>query len=193
MDGFELNKMAAAGLLALLIGMVASIIADELVSPKLLEKNVYIVEGIADGVPAVVEAVAKVVIEAVEPLLASASLEKGKQVAKKCVQCHTFEKDGPNRVGPNLWNIVGAKVGQVSGYAYSRAMSEIGGNWDFDRLNRYLHKPRALVKGTKMAFAGLLKVKDRADVIAYMNSMNDSPLPLPADKASQELKQGEEQ
>ena len=192
MDGFELNKITAAVLLALLIGMLSSMIANHLVVPEMLEKNVYIVEGIEEpGVP-VIEAVPKVEIEPIEEALASADVDRGKIVAKKCVQCHTFDKDKPNRVGPNLWGIVNAQVAKVAGFTYSRAMSALGGTWTFDRLNRYLYKPRALVKGTKMAFAGLKKVRDRADVVAYMNSMSDTPQSLPVVKPKDADKKGEE-
>ena len=193
MDGFELNKITAAILLALLIGMLSSMIANHLVVPEILDKNVYIVEGLEEPGEAVVEAAPKVEIEPIEAALAAADVDRGKTIAKKCIQCHTFEKGGPNRVGPNLWSIVSAKVAQVAGFTYSRSMSKLGGIWTFERLNSYLYKPRALVKGTKMAFAGLKKVQDRADVVAYMNSMSDSPQALPAGQTKDEDNKGEEQ
>jgi len=130
MDGFELNKIAAAVLLALLIGMLSSMIANHLVAPEMLDKNVYIVDSLEEPGAAVVEAAPKVEIEPIEEALASADVDKGKIIAKKCVQCHTFEKGGPNRVGPNLWGIVSAKVAQVAGFVYSRSMSELGGGLD---------------------------------------------------------------
>ncbi len=176
MDGLELNKISAAVLLALLIGMVSSMVSDKMIAPQMLEKNVYIVEGLEETQPlAAVGVAVKAVIESIGPLLASADIERGKIIAKKCVQCHTFDKGGPNRVGPNLWGIVGKDVAKVANFAYSRAMSELGGEWTFERLGRLLYKPRDLVRGTKMAFAGLLKAKDRADIVAYMNSMSDKP------------------
>ena len=177
MDSFELNKIAAAVLLALLIGMTASMTSSFLIAPKMPDKNVFIVEGITDGLAPIVTAEVK--LQPIEPLLASANIENGKRVAKKCLQCHTFDKGGRNMVGPNLYGVVGRKVAQVVGFAYSKAMGSFDNIWSFEHLSTYLHKPRVFVKGTKMAFVGLKKAKDRADVIAYMNSMNDKPLLIP--------------
>jgi cytochrome c len=112
-------------------------------------------------------------------LLASASVDAGKDVAKKCAACHTFDKGGPNRVGPNLYGVLDGPVGEDrGGFAFSDALKKKGGNWTVDALNEWLWKPGAYVKGTKMTFIGLPKAKDRADVIAYLNSLSDSPKPL---------------
>jgi cytochrome c len=179
LDSFEVNKMAAAGLLALLIGMVSAKVADILVEPVKITKSVYIVEGVeqmasSGSVPATATGP-----EPIEPLLASADIERGKVVAKKCAQCHTFNKGEPNKIGPNLYGIVGEKVGEVTGYVFSKAITSLGGIWTVQRLNEYLFKPAAYAKGTKMSFAGLSKGQERADVIAYLNSLSDSPQPLP--------------
>ncbi len=111
--------------------------------------------------------------------LAAADLEKGKKVSRKCAPCHTFDKGGKKRIGPNLWNIVGDEVGVREGFKYSKGMIAFGGKWTYERLDAYLTKPRKVVKGGKMAFVGLKKPKDRADVIAFMRTMADEPLPLP--------------
>lgn len=178
LDGFELNKMAAAGLLALLVGMVSSKVADHLVEPEKIAKNVFIVEGVGEVAgPAGTDAPKGP--ESLEPYFAKADIERGKTIAKKCMQCHTFNKGEVNKIGPNLYNVVGSKVAEVAGYAFSKAMESLGGNWTPDRLNEYLFKPGAYVKGTKMSFAGLSNSQERADVIAYLNSMSDSPQPLP--------------
>lgn len=177
LDGFEINKIAAAGLLALLIGMISSKISDYLVSPQILAKNSYIVEGVEDtSNPGVA---AKRGPEPIEPLLASANVERGKEAAKKCLQCHVFDKGGSNKIGPQLYAVVGRQVAKVAGFSYSSAMSAVQGEWNFQNLNEYLYKPAAYVKGTKMSFAGITNGQERADVIAYLNSLSDSPKPLP--------------
>ena len=111
--------------------------------------------------------------------LAAADLKKGKKVWNKCKACHTIDKGGKKRIGPNLWNIVGGDVGVREGFKYSKGMIAFGGKWTYERLDAYLTKPRKVVKGGKMAFVGLKKPKDRADVIAFMRTMADEPLPLP--------------
>ena len=111
--------------------------------------------------------------------LAAADVEAGKKVSRKCAPCHTFDKGGKKRIGPNLWNIVGADVASREGYRFSRGMVAFGGRWTYERLDAYLTKPRKVVKGGKMSFVGLKKPKDRANVIAFMRTMADKPLPLP--------------
>ena len=127
--------------------------------------------------------------EPIEKLLASASVEKGETSAKKCIACHTFTKGGPNRVGPNLWGIVGRPKGSEAGFAYSDAIKKKGGNWTIDDLSAFLTNPRAFAPGTKMTFVGLSKGSERADVIAYLNTLADNPAPLP--KAAQYVPAGQ--
>jgi cytochrome c len=117
--------------------------------------------------------------EPIAKLLQNASAEKGAEIAKKCAVCHTFEKGGPNRVGPNLYGIVGAPRGQGRGFNFSAAMKAKGGTWTFDELNKFLTNPREYIPGTAMTFAGLPKESERADVIAYLNKNSDNPEPLP--------------
>lgn len=181
MDGFELNKIAAAFLLALVIGMVAHLTADGLIAPKQLAHNVYIVSGIEQKKQGAVRP-AEESIPPIEPLLAAANVQNGAVIAKKCVQCHTFDKGGPNRMGPNLWGIVTNKMAHAEGFPYSKALEEKKGIWTFENLNHFIYKPRSFIAGTKMSFAGLQKPQDRADVIAYLNTLSDSPQPLPTGK-----------
>ena len=120
--------------------------------------------------------------EEVQPLpvrLAEASVDKGKTVAKKCVSCHSFEKGQPNKVGPNLYDTVGNPPAHAKGFAYSDALKNKGGPWTAEDLDAFLAKPSAVVPGTKMAFAGLASGKERADIIAYLHTLSDSPKALP--------------
>ncbi len=112
-------------------------------------------------------------------LLAAADPAAGKKVSRKCTACHTFDKGGKKRVGPNLWNIVGADVAAREGYKYSKGLIAFGGKWTYERLDAYLTKPRKAVPGGKMSFIGLKKPKDRAAMIVFMRSFADEPLPLP--------------
>ncbi len=113
-------------------------------------------------------------------MLAGASASSGERVAKKCAACHDLTKGGPNKTGPNLWGVVGRTAASHAGFKYSQAMTDFGGDWTFENLNTFLTSPKGFVKGTAMSFAGLKKAKDRANLIAYLRTLSDDPLPLPA-------------
>ena len=115
-----------------------------------------------------------------EAMMASASVEKGQATAKQCQACHTFEKGGPNRVGPNLWGIVGRPRASEAGFNYSAAMKAKGGTWTFGELYAFLVSPRTAIPGTAMGFAGLARGQQRADVIDYLHTLSDNPVALPA-------------
>ena len=112
-------------------------------------------------------------------VLATGDLAHGEKVFKKCAACHSIKSGGGNKIGPALYNVVGRKVASLSDYKYSKALVEYDKNWNFEELNGFLLKPKDWIKGTKMAYAGLRKEKDRASVILYLNKYSDSPLPLP--------------
>lgn len=186
MSGLELNKIAAAVLVAGLVGMVVSKTAGALyhpeTNPEIRGYSIEVAENTAATAPA-----AKAGPVDIAPLLAAASVEKGTGLTKPCTTCHTFEKGGADKIGPNLWGIVGSNRAHKQGYAYSKAMVDQASNtWDFQALSEYLTKPAAYIPGNKMAFAGLNKPEDRAAVIVYLNSMSDNPLPLPAAAAPEE-------
>ena len=111
--------------------------------------------------------------------MASGDLDVGKKVFKKCAACHSIAKDGGNKIGPALYNVVGRAVGGLSDYKYSKTLATYSKEWTFEELNGFLIKPATYLKGTKMSYAGLRKEKDRASVIMYMNQNSDNPKPLP--------------
>jgi cytochrome c len=116
---------------------------------------------------------------AINSLLATASAERGAQVAKQCQACHNFEEGQGPKVGPDLYGVVGRKVASAPGFNYSSALKSKNGTWDFSALNAWLTKPTAYAPGTAMTFAGLSNDKQRADVIAYLDTLSKNPVPLP--------------
>ena len=115
----------------------------------------------------------------ISSLLVNANAAEGQKIANKCKACHSFNKGGSNKLGPNLWNVVGGKPASVGNYKYSSAMKKMSVAWGYEELNQFLYKPKAYLKGTKMSFAGLKKAKDRASLIAYLRSLSDNPKPMP--------------
>ncbi len=176
---FEANKIIGAILASMILAMVSGIIANALVRPMPLAKPAYLVANAPTEAAPGAASEAKGGPEPIEPLLASADVNAGKEVAKKCAACHTFDKGGANRIGPNLWGVIGEPIAEGHGYQFSSALAAHKGAWNVDELNQWLWNPQSFAKGTKMTFAGLPKAKDRADVIAYLNSLSDSPKPLP--------------
>ena len=180
MDSFELNKIIAAVLMVALliigIGKLSDIIFH-VEKPKTPGYVVEVEQTVATtNVESKSEAEEKIDIGA---LMAMGDIAHGEKVFKKCAACHSIVKGGKNNIGPALYNVVGRKVGVVSDYKYSKALSTYEKEWTFEELNGYLIRPAKWIKGTKMAFAGLRKEKDRASVILYLNQNSDNPLPLP--------------
>ena len=180
MDSFELNKIIAAILMVALliigIGKISNLIFY-VEKPEIPGYSVEIEQTTTvDTVASSETTEEKIDIAA---LISMGDLATGEKVFKKCAACHSIVKGGKNNIGPALYNVVGRQVGAVSDYKYSKALSGYGKEWTFEELNGYLLKPAKWIKGTKMAFAGLRKEKDRASVILYLNQNSDNPKPLP--------------
>lgn len=179
MSGLELNKVVAAVLVAGLVAMVTGNLADILYKPKLDFKPGYVVEvtETAVGGAAAVDVPVDVIA-----LLAKANADNGANLVKKCDMCHDTSKGGPNRVGPNLWGVVGNKKGHRTDYQYSKALLEKGGTWTYEDLYHMINKPSSFIPGTKMTFMGFKKPEDIVDVIAYLRTLSDNPEALPTEK-----------
>ena len=180
MDSFELNKIIAAILLTVLIVIGLGKFTDVLFHVDKLEKSAYKIEGLDEvGSPSAIKE-AKVVEKVdIGQLLAMGNIEHGEKVFKKCSACHMNVAGGKNMIGPNLWGVIGRQTASIVDYKYSKALSTYSKEWTFEEMNGFLIKPASYIKGTKMAFAGLRKEKDRASVILYLNSKSDNPKTIP--------------
>ena len=181
MDSFEINKIIASILLVALLLIGISKISNIVFKVDKLESSAYKVELPEDGAQKLVENKDLKVEEKVDisALLALGDITHGEKVFKKCSACHSINAGGGNKIGPALYNVVGRKIAAVEDYKYSKALVDYEKNWSFEELNGFLIKPQKWIKGTKMAYAGLRKEKDRASVILYLNKYSNNPLPLP--------------
>jgi cytochrome c len=179
MDSFELNKIIAAVLLTALIVIGINKFGDSVFHVEKPEKSAYKVEGVELATSNQATEIKEVVQLDIKAILALGDLTHGEKVFKKCSSCHLIAKGGKNLIGPALYGVVGRPAASIDGYAYSKALKAHGKNWSFEELNAFLLKPKSYIKGTKMAYAGLRKDKDRASVILYLNSQSDSPLTKP--------------
>ena len=177
MDSFELNKIMGAILGTCLFLLALNIAAGAIFAPGKLTKPGYeiaVPEKPGETKPAEAEPA-----QPIEQLLAKADVGRGENSAKKCATCHTFNKGGRNLVGPNLWAIVGRAKAAEPGVNYSAALKAKGGNWTLEELNQFITNPKGMVPGTSMTFGGIPKGSERADLLAYLNSLADNPAPLP--------------
>ena len=180
MDSFELNKIIGAILLVALLVIGIGKVSNLVFKINKPEKSNYKVELDVETAETKgnEEPVQREIVD-IAALLSTGDLAHGEKVFKKCSACHSIKSGGGNKIGPALYNVVGRKVGVLDDYKYSKALAEYEKNWSFEELNGFLLKPKDWIKGTKMAYAGLRKEKDRASVILYLNKYSDNPLPLP--------------
>jgi len=181
MDSFEFNKIAGAALFTCLCLLALNITAEAIFAPHHPAKPGFEIDT-KPPASAAGPAAKAAPEEPIETLLASSSVERGQAATKACSACHNFQKGGPNGIGPNLYGVVGRPRASEPGFTYSDAMKAKGGDWTIDDLNKFLTNPKEFVPGTKMNFPGLPRGNQRADVIAYLNSLADSPKPLPVAK-----------
>ena len=179
MDSFEINKIVAAVLMVALLVIGIGKLSDVIFHVEKPETPGYSVE--VEAVNTVSTTSSSTTTDKIDisALMAMGDIAHGEKVFKKCAACHSIVKGGKNAIGPALYNVVGRKVGAIEDYKYSKALAAYDKNWTFEELNGFLIKPAKWIKGTKMAYAGLRKEKDRASVIKYLNENSDSPLPLP--------------
>ncbi len=179
MDSFEINKIIAAVLMVALLVIGIGKISDIVFHVESPKTPGYSVE--VDQVASITANSTEVAEEKVDiaALLAMGNETDGEKIFKKCAACHSIIKGGKHKIGPALYNVVGRKIGGVNDYKYSKALLAYDKKWTFEELNGFLIKPAKWIKGTKMAYAGLRKEKDRASVIKYLNQNSDNPQPLP--------------
>ena len=178
MDSFELNKIIAAILMVALLVIGIGKFSDIIFHVEKPKRPGYAVEVEQTIAASLSETIVEEKID-IAALMAMGDIASGEKIFKKCAACHSIIKGGKNKIGPALYNVVGRKVGIIGDYKYSKALAAYNKEWNFEELNGFLIKPAKWVKGTKMAYAGLRKEKDRASVIKYLNQNSDSPVPLP--------------
>lgn len=178
MESFEINKVLGAILGACLCLQVLHLSAGAIFAPTFPAKPGYEIAA-KKAEPTTAQPPKKAPEEPIENLLAAANADHGKDISKVCMACHTLQKGEPNKIGPNLYGVVGRPRASEPGYDYSAAMKAKGGSWTFDELNKFLSGPRNYIPGTKMTFAGLDNEHQRADLIAYLRTLSDNPQPLP--------------
>jgi cytochrome c len=179
MDSWEWNKIAGAVLGTLIFVLVVKFVTEAIFETKPPAKPGYVVEGVQEEQTTAAAAPAQELLPDFGTVLPAADAAAGKEVASRCEQCHDLSKGGPNKIGPNLWGVAGRARATHPGFDYSSAMAADHGEWDYAKLFRFLKSPQADVPGTKMSFAGLRSAQDRINLLAYLRTQADSPLPIP--------------
>jgi cytochrome c len=185
MNSFEWNKIIGAVLGTAIFIFVVRLVAETVYEPEHPAKPGYVVEGVVEASAAGASAApVEEVVPDMGTVLPTADAAAGKAISGRCEQCHDISKGGPNKIGPELWNVVGRPRATEAGFSYSSAMKAKGGAWTYDELFKFLKSPGSYIPGTKMSFAGLRSEKDRLDLIAFLRTEEDSPLAIPPAKAA---------
>ena len=182
MSGLEVNKIIASVIVAILVVVIIGYAADIVMKLGADEKKevAYKIElPESNSSESATTSQIDTAIEPISALLMNASIEKGEKIYKKCGSCHNYEKGSGNKVGPNLWNIVNRSKASMDGFAYSDALAKSEGIWSYEELAAFVYKPKEYIIGTKMNFAGLKKVEDRANLVLFLRDQSDNPVPLP--------------
>jgi cytochrome c len=175
---FEVNKFVAGLLMAMIIGIVAGLIGEGVVSTEKPAKAAYPIAANEAAAPAEAAPAEEKATPITPEQFAKADPAKGEDIAKKCAQCHTWDKGGANKVGPNLYGVIGRARASAAGFSYSDAIKKLGGSWTAQDIAAFIFKPSQYAPGTKMTFPGLPKAEDRADVLAFLNKQSDAPADL---------------
>lgn len=181
MDSFEFNKIAMSVLGTVFLVFAVSLLSEAIFHSEAPAQPGYAIAALEPGEGTERTEDTGPAYDPVSELLASADIDAGQTVSKKCLACHTVEKGGANKVGPALYGIVDRPIATHEGFSYSSALKEFGAgkDWTYEELNGFVWNPKKHVRGTAMGFAGLKKTQDRADLIAYLRTLADTPAPLP--------------
>jgi cytochrome c len=184
MDSFEWNKIIGAMLATILFVVAVHISSQAVIYAPPPSKPGYAVAGVEpkQEAPATAAAPAAEQIPDWAMVIPAADAMAGEMIGERCGACHDWTKGGPNKIGPNLYGVVGRMRASAPGFEYSPAMKMKGGAWTYDELFQFLRQPASFVPGTKMTFAGLPKSQDRVNVIAFLRMQSDMPAPLPPAK-----------
>ena len=182
MESANVNRVSLAALGSVLFVMLLVAFSNLVISPKSPAVPGFALPTSTAAAPAAApQAAPELPLPA---LLAKADPKKGEQIAKVCETCHNFQKGAGAKIGPDLWDVVGRPVASFPGFDYSDALKKMGGDWTYEKLNDWIRDPKTMAPGTKMAFAGEKEPERRADVLAYLQTLSDKPVPFPQPSAA---------